>query len=297
MPIYKGSELMKKAAVLLSQLAFPESLRWHNGVLWFSDMFGSRSVNTLDSNGTLHKITVVPKHPSGIAFGLDGCPLVISMNDCCIFRILDGSGTLETFCDFSALAVHGNDMTMAPDGTLYVGDVGFLFGEEDPVLSNILKVTTSGVPTVAAEGVALPNGMLVTPDGNSLIVAETLAGRLSEYAIDADGDLGERRTFCSFDNLGWEPDLHVLMQRPVAPDGICLDAKGSIWIGNPLQPIINCVNSNGDVVDTVELSQPGIDCALGGPDGHTLFVGTGSIVEQESGLGKIETCRVDTPAS
>ena len=272
---------MKKATILLADLAFPEGLRWHDGRLWFSDMFGSCSVNTLDTHGTVERIAVVPNHPSGLAFGLDGRPVVVSMDDCQVLRITDRSGSVETVCDFSSMAVRGNDMAMAADGTLYVGDIGFLFGEQDPVLSKIFKVTPDGVPTVVAEGVALPNGMVVTPDGQSLIVAETFAGRVSQFAIDSNGDLGERETFCAFDDLGWNADMEVLMQRPVAPDGLCLDANGSVWVGNPLKPIIDCVNSNGDVLDSVELSQPGIDCALGGPEGRTLFVGTGSIADQE----------------
>lgn len=288
---------MNLASIVAEGIGWPEGLRWHDGLLWFSDVFGRRMVHSLDEAGTMRDRVEVPNCPSGLGWTPDGDLLVVSMNDCLLLRVPAGSTTAEVACDLSALAVVTNDMTVAPNGTAYIGDNGFHFGEEDAALGRILKVTPDGEASVVAEGMYMPNGMVISPDGRHLIVAETLGGRLSRFPIGSDGDLGARESFHAFDDLGWVTDMNALMQRAVVPDGICVDAAGSVWVGNPLSPEVICVTDTGKVVDRVRLSQPGITCALGGPDGHSLFVATGVLGDQAGTQGRVEMSRVATPAS
>jgi sugar lactone lactonase YvrE len=286
---------MGKASILATNIGFPESPRWHEDRLWFSDIFGSHKVHTMDADGNVSDVATVPNCPSGLGWTPNGDLLVVSMDDCLLLRFRAGSSTPVVACDLSNLARVTNDMVVGPDGTAYIGDNGFRFGEEEPALGRILKVDPEGVAEIVVEGVCLPNGMVLSPEGRSLIVAETFGGRLSRFAVGPDGELDDRETFFQFDDLDWVGEMEKSMQRAVAPDGICLDANGDVWVGNPLRSEIACVSDTGQIVDTVQLSQPGIACVLGGPDGRTLFVTTGDLTNRDGAQGKIEAAVVNTP--
>ena len=204
---------------------------------------------------------------------------------------------VSPYVDLSPVARFPNDMTVLADGTVYLGDNGFDFGVEPPVESQVIRVRLGGTPEIVASGLGMPNGMVTTPDGAHLLVAETLAGRVSRFALGVDGSLGERETFHAFDDLGFVDDIAMVMTRSAAPDGICVNAAGQVWVGNPLAAEVCCVDIAGSVVDRVALAVTGITCALGGADGHTLIVATGDLSDQAGTTGRIEVCRVDTPAA
>ena len=104
----------------------------------------------------------------------------------------------------------------------------------------------------------LPNGSVITPDGRTLIVAETFGRRLTAFDLDANGNLSNRRVWAQTGSR--------------RPDGICLNANGAIWIANPAAPECVLIAEGGDVLDVVETEHPCFACMLGGDDGRTLFM-------------------------
>jgi sugar lactone lactonase YvrE len=291
-------EILKMNATIIAEgIGWPEGLRWHDGKLWFSDVYGSRKVHTLDSTGQVNSILYVPGSPSGLGWTPNGDLLVVSMDDCKLLRLASGVQSPTMVCDLSRLARATNDMAVMPDGTAYIGDNGFLFGQEEPAQGRMIKVSPDGQASIVAEGMCMPNGIAITPDCDQLIVAETFGSRHSRFVIAENGDLGPRETFHAFDELGWVTEMDRLMQRPAAPDGICLNADGAVWVGNPLRPEVLCVSSDGEVVDRVELSQTGIACMLGGPERRTLYVATGTMADMAGSQGKIEACEVKVPGA
>ncbi len=285
---------MTATTALVDGIGWPEGLRWHDGELYYSDVFGRQGVYATDLRGSVRAIAEIAM-PSGLGWLPDGDLLVVSMQDRALLRVTD-DGDVKPYADLASVARFPNDMTVTADGTAYLGDNGFEFGVETPVESHVIRVPLGGVPEIAATGLGMPNGMVVSPDGH-LLVAETLGGRISALRIGADGSLDERADFHAFDELGFVDDIPTLMSRPVAPDGICVNAAGQVWVGNPLSTEVCCFDADGTVADRVTTSAPGITCALGGPDGRTLFVATGVLADQAGTSGRIEIAEVDTAAA
>jgi len=283
---------MKKASIIAEGIGWPEGLRWHQGALWYSDIYGGKSVYRMTEPGKSQKMIEVPNCPSGLGWTTEGDLLIVSMDDCLLLRLPSGSDGLEVVADLSDLARVINDMVVSENGTAYISDIGFRVGEETPAMGRLLKVTPDGEACVVAVEMAMPDGMAFIEDEHTLVVAETFGGRLTQFSIGPGGKLAARCLFHAFDNLGWVTDMEVMMQRPVTPDGICADVRGAIWVGNPLAAEISCVSSSGEILDRVGLSQPGIACAVGGPEGDTLFVATGILSDLAGTQGKIESCRI-----
>ena len=273
--------------VLMSGLAFPESPRWHDGRLWFSD-WGAHEVIALDLAGESEVVARVPSFPMCIDFLPDGRLLVVSANDGRLLR-REEDGSLATHADLSGLAGHPwNDIVVDGRGNAYVNNVGFDFpgGEFAPGI--VALVTPDGAARQVADGIAFPNGMAVTPDGSTLIVAESYGGRLTAFDIAADGGLSDRRVWAELDGG--------------APDGICLDAEGAAWYADvPNQRCVR-VREGGEVLQTIELDRGCFACALGGPDGRTLFVtanewrGTAGMTEG-SRAGQVLTADAPAPGA
>jgi sugar lactone lactonase YvrE len=138
----------------------------------------------------------------------------------------------------------------------------------------IALVTPDGSARQVADGIAFPNGMVVTPDNRTLIVAESIAGRLTGFDIEADGSLSNRRVWA--DGVG--------------ADGICLDAEGAVWAqSGPMATACVRVREGGEVLDTIELDRSPFACMLGGPDGRTLFI----LAAEWRGFEKIEAAIAD----
>jgi sugar lactone lactonase YvrE len=275
-----------KPEVLLDGLAFPEGPRWRDGKLWFSDMHAG-AVMTVDAEGRAERVVEVPEQPSGLGWLPDGRLLVVSMRDRRLLR-LDGEGLVEV-ADLSEHATwHCNDMLVDEAGRAYVGNFGAEIhgGQGRPPATVLCRVDPDGEVHVAARDLHFPNGTVLTPDGRTLIVAETFAPCLTAFAVDAStGDLTDRRV--------WAPI------EGAVPDGICLDAEGAVWLASPVSAEVRRVAEGGRVLDRVPVETQAFACMLGGEDGRTLFVCTAATSEPEAcrseRTGRIETVRVDVP--
>lgn len=272
--------------VLLDGLTFPEGPRWHDGRLWFSDFYSQR-VLAVDLAGKSETIATVPKRPSGLGWRPDGTLLIVSMLDRSLLELK--AGRLHPVADLSALAGGPcNDMVVDAAGRAYVGNFGYdRHGGEAPRTTGLIRVDGDGRATRVAEDLMFPNGMVITPDGKTMIVAETYAHRISAFAIGADGGLGARRVFAEM------PGCY--------PDGICLDADGAIWVSDARGHEASRVFEGGRVAQRVSVGDRTVfACMLGGADRRTLFLctstGSGPAMAEKTD-GKIEYARVAVPGA
>jgi sugar lactone lactonase YvrE len=257
--------------VVLDGLSYLECPRWRDGRLWFSDFYTNRVLAT-DGRGDIEVVAEVPNQPSGLGFLPDGRLLIVSMRD---HRILvrAESGQLTEHADLSGVVPAVlNDMVVDAQGGAYVGNFGFdLMGGEPLRDTTITRVAPDGTVATAAEGLSFPNGMVILP-GGVLVVAETFAGRLTAFDIGADGGLTNRRVWASFGEPPTTDDVETALgQIAVAPDGICADAEGAIWVADALHARLLRVREGGEIVDELSAKMGVYACMLGGEDGRTLF--------------------------
>ena len=268
--------------VLLDGLTFPEGPRWHDGRLWFSDFFDHQVV-AVDLDGRRETIVEVPNQPSGLGWLPDGRLLVVSMLDRRLLR-LDSEGLSEV-ADLSAVATGPcNDMVVDTEGRAYVGNFGFdRRAGEQPVTTCIARVDPDGKVVVAAEDLFFPNGTVISPSGETLIVGESRARRLTAFERAPDGGLSNRRLFA---------DL-----APNMPDGICLDAEGAVWSADPRNKEVIRVLEGGEIVTRISTGDRGAyACMLGGEDRRTLLICTcmtSGPEAAEARSGRIEYTRVE----
>ena len=273
---------------VVDDLAFAEGPRWHEGRLWFSDMHSNVVLAHDVATGETETIVEVPHAPSGLGWRPDGTLLIVSMRD---RRLLSWDGTaLDQVADLSEHTHwHCNDMVVDGSGNAYVGNFGFdLYDPEaEQRATNVVFVSVDGEVRVAASDLWFPNGMVITPDGSTLVVGESFGGGLTEFSIDVDGTLYDRREFGRV--------------KGSVPDGICLDADGAIWMASPVSNRCVRVGADGAVLDEVFTSEErqAFACMLGGDDGRTLFVCTALDSEPEQAVarraGRIECVEVDVP--
>jgi sugar lactone lactonase YvrE len=266
---------------LVDGLGFLEGPRWHEGRLWFSD-FVSRKVHTVDADGTLSDVVELDDVPSGLGWLPDGRLLIVSMGDRRLLRLENGAPVVHA--DLSEHApFHCNDMVVDAQGRAYVGQFGFDYENGAPPQPTVLMLAEpDGNVRVVADELMFPNGTVITPDGRTLIVAESFAARLTAFDIAGDGSLSGRRVFAQLS------DGRV-------PDGICLDADGAIWVASPTSREVVRVLDGGEITDRVPTGDvPAIACMLGGDDRRTLYV-LSATLEREPGRGAIGTVRVDAP--
>ena len=239
--------------LLLDGLVFAEGPRWRDDRLWFSDMHGE-AVHTVDLAGKCETVVELPgRQPSGLGFLPDGSLLIVSMLEPEILR-WDGR-TLAVHADLRGLAPGCNDMVVDARGNAYVGS----FPPPAEPEGVLVWVRPDGSAEIAARGVVFPNGSVIGADGRTLIVAESLGRRFSRFRIEADGSLSERALFADC--------------APLGPDGICLDTDGAVWAAMTLGRQFQRIAPGGQVLQTVSIEDRlAIACALGGPDGRTLFL-------------------------
>jgi len=285
---------MTRATVLAEGLYFGEGPRWHDGRLWFSD-FHAHAVKSMDAGGAVRTELQIDDQPSGLGWLPDGRMLVVSMRRRQLLRV-DPDG-VKVHADLSAIATfHANDMVVDEQGRAYVGNFGFDLDHAlqtrgvEGVLADhptavLARVDPDGRVHVACADLHFPNGSVITPDGRTLIVAETLAMRLTAFDVAADGTLSNRRLWAQ---AGMR-----------APDGICLDANGHVWIANAIAPECVLFAPGGEIVATVATDQPCFACMLGGPDGLTLYMLTAptSIAQLASAAaqGRVMAAQVLSP--
>jgi sugar lactone lactonase YvrE len=243
---------------LLAGLAFGESPRWHDDRLWFSH-WGAQEVVAVDLEGKSEVVVRVPSFPFSIDWLPDRRLLITSGYGRPLVR-REPDGSLVDHADLSGGLDRGfNEIVVDGRGNAYVNGAGFdLLAGEEFAPGFVALVTPDGSARRVADSIAFPNGMAVTPDNSTLIVAESYARRLTAFDIAADGNLSNRRVWA---DLG-----------DGVPDGICLDAEGAVWYGDvPNQRCVR-VREGGEVLQTIDLDRGCFACMLGGPDGRTLFM-------------------------
>jgi sugar lactone lactonase YvrE len=289
----------RELTVVLEGYSYLECPRWHDGRLWVSDFYTERVVAT-DGQGRAEVMAEVPAQPSGLGFLPDGRALIVSMRDHRII-VRDADGGLTEHADLSA-AVPAvlNDMVVDEHGGAYVGNFGFdLMGGAAMRTTTLTRVAPDGTVTEAADGLAFPNGMVILP-GGVLVVAETFAARLTAFDIAPDGGLSGRREWARFGDAPATTDVgEAVGQLAVAPDGICADAEGAIWVADALHGRVLRVREGGEVVEEVPTGTGVYACMLGGDDGRTLFLCTApSFAEHERRPvreARLLATRVDVP--
>lgn len=242
---------------LTSGLVFGESPRWRDERLWFVD-FGADEVRWVDLRGRGALVARVSATPMGLGFMPDGRLLIVSMRDGKLLR-REPDESLVACADLSAVSDHPwGEMVVDGRGNAYVGNIGFDFpgGEFAPGI--VALVTPDGAVRQVADGAAFPNGMAVTPDNSTLILAESYAHRLTAFEIGSDGSLSNRRVWAELEGA--------------YPDGICMDAEGAVWYSDVPGQCCVRVREGGEVLETVKLDRGCFACALGGPDNRTLFM-------------------------
>jgi sugar lactone lactonase YvrE len=277
--------------VLLDGFGMGESPRWHEGRLWFSS-WGTNEIIAVDSEGSSE---VIGAGGGGSGWAVnwlrDGRMLVTGGE---LLR-LEPDGSRVRHADLRQISPYGwSEITVDGRGNAYVNSLNFDFADFTDVLTSgkapgkIALVTIDGAAREVADGLAFPNGMAVTPDNRTLIVAESFAARLTAFDIAADGSLSNRRVWAD-----------------VTGDGICIDAEGAVWcsvVGGDGTNAVLRVREGGEVVDRIEVDRPCYACMLGGEDGRTLFM----VVAQWFGpdrmdeliaakTGRILTARVAVP--
>jgi sugar lactone lactonase YvrE len=288
-----------------SPLSFLEGPRWHDGRFWMSDFYTHRVLSVSEAGGDVRVEAVVPGQPSGLGWMPNGDLLVVSMTDRKLMR-RNGDGTLNEHADLNGIATwHVNDMVVDSAGRAYAGNFGFdLMGGGQPVTSTMAIVEPDGTVLAGPADMAFPNGPVITPDGRTLIVAETAAQRLTAFDIATDGSLGNRRVWAAFgDAPSMDGDFGaVLGALSVAPDGICLDAEGCVWVADAFGNRAIRVCEGGEIVDEVSSGEVGtFACALGGADGRTLVLSTAPTFHEAEASAhhraQLLATRVDVPAA
>jgi sugar lactone lactonase YvrE len=243
---------------LMTGIAFGESPRWHEGRLWFSD-WGAEELIAVDLAGDSEVVARVQSFPFCIDWLPDGRLLIVHSRDRLLLR-REPDGTLVTHADLKSLSSGSwNEIVVDGRGSAYVNGADFdLMAGEEPRPGIIALVTPDGSARQVADGIEFPNGMAVTPDNSTLIVAESYASRLTAFDIGADGGLSNRRVWA---DVGGDH-----------PDGICLDAEGAAWYADVGSKHCVRVREGGEVLQTIDLDRGCFACMLGGPDRRTLFL-------------------------
>jgi sugar lactone lactonase YvrE len=287
---------------VLDGMSYLECPRWHDGRLYVSDFYTQHVYRLdLDGGGAAELVARVPEQPSGLGWMPDGSMLVVSMRDRRVMRVRDG-GEPEVHADLSSLAPwHLNDMVVDGAGRAYVGNFGFDLMTLQPIReTGIIRVDRDGTAAMVADGLRFPNGMVISPDGGTLVVAETLGGRLTAFDVDADGALSNRRVWAQLSETPDTEDMgELLAVGGIAPDGIALDAEGAIWAADALGGRLLRVREGGEIAEEIA---PGIGvfaCGLAGAGGRTLVMcAAPSFAEHErrdTREAKLLACEVDVP--
>ena len=248
---------------VVSGFCFGEGPRWHNGSLWFSDTIG-QTVYRLSDEGELELVTTIPDMPSGLGFIEDDRLIVVGMTTRTLY-VWDGD-ELTAYSDLSEFTLFPiNDMVIDTLGNAYVGGWGYdMLGGAEPATAELIRVGSDGRKQLCSDGLSFANGCVVTPDQNSLIVAESQGQRLTRYSIE-DTMLKTRRVWAAL------PDQ--------VPDGICQDEVGGIWVASPETKEVIRVLEGGEITHRIKTARKPYACALGGSDGKTLFVMVADTIE------------------
>jgi sugar lactone lactonase YvrE len=248
---------------LVTGLSFTEGTRWHDDRLWFSDAHAGH-VMSLSSEADVRVEATMPGPCSGLGWRSDGTLLVLLTQGRGLAKVRQGR--VESVIDLSeAMPASGNDLLVDAVGRAYAGNAGFNFRTDETPRSTVLvMVDAQDRVSIVADDLMFPNGMVITPDHRTLIVAETLGRRLTAFTIGSDGRLNDRRVFAE---LG-----------EVLPDGISLDREGCVWTASPTTGEVLRVRAGGAILERISLGGRGaFACMLGGAERRTLFIATAGL--------------------
>lgn len=250
-----------------------ESPRWHDGRLWFAD-WTAGEIRVLTDGGGSDVIVEHRSLPLCFDFLPDGTLIVVSNVELALLR-LGPSGALSSYAQLASFSSQGsNDIVIDGRGNAYVNSPNFDFAAGSPAgdraPGHVVLVPADGTARIVAEDLAFPNGMAVSADNRTLVIAESYRCQLTAFDIAEDGSLSGRRTFAE---LGEDP-----------PDGICFDAEGAIWYADVPHKHCVRVREGGDLLDVVEFDRGAFACILGGSDGQTLYT-VGARWPGAAGLG------------
>ncbi len=272
---------------ILDNLCFPEGPRWHDGALYFSDMHDG-IVWRLTPEGQATKVLELATLPSGLGWTPDGALHVVSMLDRRFLRAhADGTAMVADLSSHAPYPI--NDMVIDAQGRAFIGTFGCdLNNGETPRPTKLFCVHPGGVVTIAADELLFPNGVVITPDGKTLIIAETFGSRLTAFDIASDGSLNNRRLFAHLEGT--------------FPDGICIDEECAVWVASAGGNKVMRVSPGGRITDTISLpDRNAYACMLGGADRCDLYICTAKhfLPERTRALrsGQIEVVRVSVPGA
>jgi sugar lactone lactonase YvrE len=284
----------QQAEPFLSGLYFGECPRWHDGRLWYSDFF-DHAVFSVSPYGERRTEVDFEGEPAGLGWLPDGRLLINSRLDRAVVR-QEPNGTLVHHGDLSPWATwHANDMVVASNGQAYCGNFGFdLDGlyegttpASDITTTSLIRVDPDGTSSEAAGDIAFPNGTVITEDGRTLVIAESMGAKLTAFDRLDDGTLTNRREWAALPGI--------------APDGICLCADNTIWVSNALGT--NCVRvaEGGAILEEVVTSRGCFACMLGDEDRQTLYLITADSSHAAKARaernGAIEKARTSVPGA
>jgi sugar lactone lactonase YvrE len=295
--------------ILVEGLVFPECPRWRPDGLWFSDQHAGH-VQRVKPGGGAEVMVEILGRPSGLGWLSDGTLMAVSMHEKKLLRIRFSESEAGSAGEAPDVAVaadlaplhagYSNDMVVDAQGRCYIGDIGYdIYGGEAPRATVLVLVESFastgadgavvqsfGAPEAVADDLLTPNGTVITAEGDRLIIAESMAHRLTSFRITDNGRLTDRQLFADLDDE--------------TPDGICLDAEGAIWFASVSRREVVRVQEGGKITNRIPTSGGrAIACMLGGDDGRDLFVCVAGSINPEKTVvlrnSTIETSRVDVP--
>lgn len=249
--------------ILAEGFGYLEAARWHDGALYFSDI-RNRRIHRMDADGNHREVAVIAARPSGLGWTPAGTLLVIGMEDETL-NCIAADGSIVASSPLSGAVIHPNDLAVDAHGRAYITQFGYdLFGHGPVARCGLLMIDTDDSQHLFGAGLTFPNGIALSADGRTMVVAESFAHQLTAFDVASDGSLSGQRVFAAFDDIPTE-----------VPDGICMDSEGAVWVGMPMAGEFRRVLEGGEVTDRLCPAGPGtycVDCVLGGKDLNKLYL-------------------------
>lgn len=262
-----------RLTTLIPGRTFVEAPRWHDGRIWFSELYTCSVMSAREDGSDLRVEATVPAQPSGLDWLPDGRLLIVSMRDRKLLR-RETDGTLVVHADLSEHVAHFcNEVVVDRHGRAYVGDYGFDLDNHQPLAPGSLhRIDPDGRITQVATEMWFPNGCVITAD-NVFVVSETFGNRISAFDLTDDGRLVNRRVWAQFGPLPTATTLEEANSEfVVSPDGMCIDAEGALWVADLASEKVLRLREGGEAIDEISPGMMPFSAILGGSDGKTMFI-------------------------